>query len=76
MLQKGIREPITGLTVRAYGYASTIAARGYTRIHKDLNKGSEGDYIYVDYTTDIDLQPIRDVRVIYGSSSSIHPPYG
>lgn len=74
--RKGVREPITGITVVAYRHSSSTATHGYTRIQKDLNKGAGGDYIYVDYTRDIDRQPIRDVGVIRGGSHSIRPPYG
>ena len=74
--RKNVRVPITGLTVRAYGHYSSTATHGYTRIQKDLNKGAGGDYIYVDYTRDIDLRPIRYVTVIRGGSYSIACPYG
>ena len=45
--RKGVREPITGVIVKAYGFASSTAAHGHTRIHKDLNKGAGGDYSYI-----------------------------
>ena len=74
--KKGVRNPITGLTVNAGSSSSFPIPPGYTRIHDDLNKGAGGDYIYVDYTKNVDLPPIKDVYVINGKKANIYPPYG
>ena len=71
--KKGVRNPITGLTVSADGSSSFALQSGYTRIYSDLNKNVGGDYIYVDYTRQPDLPPIHDIQVIYSSGSAIYP---
>ena len=71
--KRGVRNPITGLSVNAYSASSFAVQSGYSRIYSDLNKGAGGDYIYVDYTTNSALPPIDAVTLIHSYSSTVYP---
>eukprot|EP00128_Syssomonas_multiformis_P017387 Colp12_sorted_trinity150504_noHs@24227 len=68
--------PITDIYLSSHNAQNFQVPAGYVRIYRNLNEGTGGRHIYLNYKRGGPQQPITDIKVVSGDSPDVDPGVG